>query len=466
MKLPEPVKSTSYIKFLITLLTLSSDGFAKDKVENQGLEIDLPILDFPFVTKAIKTGQVTNSFSMEQSLAITQNFHNINYYFNNKIWKKIANPSKSKKAKFWNTVGANLSAGAIDYLFTYHGVVFSPQWLHEEFHRNGMTIRNIKSYNETYNRFKGGYANGSISKVSDADLMRFKHEAPDEMVRSFEAGIESEYLLIRNMQKDAFFKKANYPNILLTVLLTNHAIGYVNQFKHKDYDHSIDLMNKHSKDISDRDFVGWDFTPWVYDLFRPKEPYADRGTHPSGIGIDRAIKSTKLTNEEYQYLEKMGKMQYLNFLSPFMLGIDRIRLTSRTEFNFALRHFLTSFGYNLTSDFFIRHNEKNYLISLHRYTNNYGSYPGVAITIPSYRQKWKDKSIELEHGAMLWMQPINFYSTSAQTGAQLSTKIHISLNNWLGYYISADGKSRGWVAGNPYLKDNFILRFGLKATIP
>lgn len=170
--------------------------------------------------------------------------------------KKISNPHQSKKAKFWNRIGATLSAGAIDYAFTYYGVVFSPQWLHEEFHRTGMTIRNIKSYNETYNRFDGGYANGSISQVKDEDLMRFKKESPQELVRSFAAGIESEYLLLRNMQKDAFYKNTNYPNLLLTILLTNHAIGYVNQFKQKDYDYSIDLMNEHSKGILDRDYVG------------------------------------------------------------------------------------------------------------------------------------------------------------------------------------------------------------------
>src|SRR5690606_7469693 len=106
--------------------------------------IDLPFADLPYTAKAIQSGQAINSFSMQQSLAVTQNFHNLNYYFNNKIWDKIADPKKSQMNKFWNTLGSTLGAGAIDYLFTYHAVVFSPQWLHEEFHRNGLTIRNIK----------------------------------------------------------------------------------------------------------------------------------------------------------------------------------------------------------------------------------------------------------------------------------------------------------------------------------
>lgn len=158
-------------------------------------------------------------------------------------------------------------------------------------------------------------------------------------------------------------------------------------------------------------------------------------------------------------------MQYLNFISPFLIGIDRIQLSEDTEFNFALRHYLTSFGYDLTSDFFIRHKDKNYLISLHKYTNKNGSYPGLELSVPYYQHNWKKKRLDIEQGIMLWMQPSYFYSTNAKFGAQLSATARLSINNWLGYYISAEGKTKGWVAGNPYLNDKLGCRIGLRASI-
>src|SRR5690606_2409563 len=135
---------------------------------------------------------------------------------------------------------------------------------------------------DTYYRFTKNNedAGGSVSKVFDADLIRFKQIDPVGMVRSFESGIESQYLLLRNMQKDNFFRKTQYPNIAMNILLSNAAIDYVNQFKRDDYDRTIDSMNVNGSEIANRDFVGWDFTAWVYDMFRPDEPYEDRGIHP------------------------------------------------------------------------------------------------------------------------------------------------------------------------------------------
>lgn len=452
------------LKVGMLLLSINKHGYAQDTSYNYELNLDIPAIDLPFNLDASRTGQLFDSYSMQQSLAITQNFHNINYYLSNQLWHKIIKP-KSTTRKIWNRVAANVTSGAVDYAFTYYGVVLSPQWLHEEFHRNGLTIRNIASYNETYNQFNGGYANGSISRVKDEDLIRFKREAPQEMIRSFAAGIESEYLLLRNMQKDNFFKSTRYPNILMNILLTNHAVGYVNQFKRKDYDHSIDLMNQYGTIESERDYVGWDFTPWVYDLHRPSEPYEDRGVHPSGNGIDRAIKTTKLNRDEYQYLEKMGKMQYLNFITPFMIGIDRISLSPSTTFNFAVRHYLNSFGYDLTIDLFIERNNKEFLLSLHKYSNNIKCFPGLEIESPSINYTLKNKQISFSPAVMLWMQPENFYGREAKFGGSLKTRVALSLNHWLATYAVLEAKTKGWVAGNPYLSENIGFRMGLYATI-
>lgn len=427
------------------------------------LQIDLPLLDLPFQRDAARTGELFDSYSMQQALAVTQNLHRINYHFNNKLWHGIIRPD-SKRKRIYNRIAANITSGAVDYVFTYYGVVLSAQWMHEEFHRAGLTIRGISSYNETYNRFNGGFANGSVSHVKDEDLIRLKKEAPQELVRSFAAGIESEFLLLRGLQKDNFFSASKHANIALNILLTKHAIDYVNQFKQKDYNASIDSMNAYGLTVADRDFVGWDFTPWVYDLHRPEEPYEARGTHPNGVGIDRAIKTTALTDEEYRYLERMGTMQYLNFLSPFMIGINRIRLNENTAFNIAVRHYLNSFGYDLTTDLFLDHRGQQYLISLHGYRNKHRLLPGVEVERSPYAFSLAGKNrLLLQPSVMLWLQPNGFHDRKATPGGLLRLQGAYALDRTWRIVAMAEGKTQGWVAGNPYLDAKASFRLGVLA---
>lgn len=447
---------------LILLMGLFSAIHAQDTLRvKYPLFMELPTIDLPFLTKV--SAQNLNAYespSMQQALGLTKSLHSLNYYLNNKLWSGIIKP-KSRSHRIWNRVVANASSGLIDLLFTYKAVVFSPQWLHEEFHRNGLTLRGISSYDETYNIFNGGSANGSVSKVLDEDLIAFKRESPQEMIRSFSAGIESEFLLMRNLQQDNFYKKAQYPNVLLNILLTKHAVDYVNQFKRKDFDASIDSMNYHGVKIVDRDFVGWDFTAWVYDLHRPNEPYEARGVHPSGNGINRAIKAADLTQEEYNYLSKMGKMQYLNFISPFMIGINSIKINQNLAFNFAVRHYLNSFGYDLSTDLMINYKDKAYLISFHGYHNKNSFFPGLELAIPAI----PFKGLHLQPVLQMWMQPEkqDFRTSKGQAGALVQLKASYPLNQYFNIYGELVSKTRGWVAGNPYLSPNTGFRFGISA---
>lgn len=427
------------------------------------LQIDLPFADIPFQQDAARAGELFDSFSMQQALAVTQNLHRVNYHFNNRLWHKVIRPD-SRGKKILNRIASNATSGIIDYVFTYYGVVLSPQWLHEEFHRAGLTIRGISSYDETYNRFNGGFANGSVSRVKDEDLVRLKKEAPQELVRSFAAGIESEFLLLRGLQRDNFYLGSRHANVALNILLTKHALDYVGQFKRSDYNASIDSMNTYGVSVADRDFVGWDFTPWVYDLHRPAEPYEARGIHPGGTGIDRAIKTTSLTQEEYDYLEKMRRMQYLNFLSPFMIGINRIRAGRNTAFNFAVRHYLNSFGYDLSTDFFLEKGSTQYLVGLHAYRNKKQWLPGIEIERSPYSlTAGRERTWLLQPSAMLWLQPSDFYDAKARPGGMLKLHVAYNLDKTWRLFATGEAKTEGWVAGNPYLGSRTGLRFGVSA---
>lgn len=121
-------------------------------------------------------------------------------------------------------------------------------------------------------------------------------------------------------------------------------------------------------DISRGDFTGPDFTAWVHDLFRPHEPYENHGTHPSGVGMERYRGLSALTPEERRYPRPQGRLQLLNLLDPFLLGVtDPLGRNpfSRAplHWNALARHPLTSFGYVIDANLVLRHGKWKELVT-------------------------------------------------------------------------------------------------------
>ncbi len=469
----------------VVIVAACCPAFSQDSIRyTLKLMLDFPLLDLPYQQYAVqvqslkrsgntddrKLGDFISAYetpSMQQSLAITKDLHTTNYYVNNLLWNQWIEPANRRK-KFWNRVAANATAGVIDYVLGYNLLLLGPAWLHEEWHRSGMTLQDIASHDDIYNMFNGALRSSSVSHMADGDLVRFKAEDPQALVRTYAAGIESSYQLLRAMQKDNFFDQTGYPNVLMNILLTHQAVSYVNQIKSDNFDTSVDRMNEVDPQIVTRDFVGWDFSGWVYELFKPNEPYADRGTHPNGIGVDRYVKKSDLTAEELAYLELMGRYQYVNFISPFMLGIHRLRLSEQVDFNFAFRHYLNSFGHDLSLDVFVNSKRRSWLFSLHGYQNKEHFFPGIEIQNPTLGLKAGNTMIPVQATAMLWAQPEDqsFFTSESRAGGLLKIRANIPFgkSSWSAYG-EAEGKTRGWVAGNPYLQANVSFRTGLMLTI-
>src|SRR5690606_3472858 len=132
------------------------------------------VLDFPFLDQAAGARggnyfQALQNPSMRQAMAITQDLHSSNYYLNNQLWDRWINPD-TKKRKWLNRLAANLSAGAVDLVLSYQLMLFSPVWLHEEYHRSSLTVRGIHSRNHVFQAL--------VDQVSDADLIALKAQHP------------------------------------------------------------------------------------------------------------------------------------------------------------------------------------------------------------------------------------------------------------------------------------------------
>ena len=265
------------------------------------------------------------------------------------------------------------------------------------------------------------------------------------------------------MREDNFFDDTGYPMIGLNLLGTMHAVNYVRlPFADRFDDINDSILSRDKHDILARDFTGYDFSAWVYDLVRPNEAYEERGTWTDGEGIRRPRKFADLDPEMKGFLREAGNAQYLNYITPFLIGINKLKIGEDRYFNFAMRSVPTSFGYYAGGDFFLERKHKMLLIL--------GFNRSHSLTLPAVEFKLYDlkfgrqNRIEANMHTSFWLQPKNqmFYAQTATAGGMLSIQPSYRLSRWLSVLADFEYKTAGWLFANPYLDEQFSLRLGLK----
>lgn len=439
----------------------------RQKNELPKLLLRLDLMDLPYQVDASRTannGEPTFSGyvkgyaspSMHQSLELTTSLYSGWHYGIDKVFGKDSYRDWSKSRRFWHSITLLLG----DYfLMTAPGF---DGWLHEEYHRAVMTRFGVNSFNDM-NKFPIGAETVSVSHVADEDLVRFKQESPSDFIRMHVAGIEGEYLLAEKLQQNNFFYNQNLSNKATYLLSILNAVAYVNISSDSKYaDNLTDLMNARENTLSVRDFTGLDFTGWTYDLFRPGEPYTTRGTHPSGLGIDRYIKTSDLTDAELRYLKKQGSLQLLNLVSPMLFGYDIIQLNRGSYGNFAIRNYLTSFGNDASVNVFLKNKGNNYAITLHNYMNYKHYFPAAELEILDKVLPIGGEAIYFTPRALIGVQPLqqSFYTNKASLLGFMECRLEFKTKLNLNPYMEFSAKTKGWVAGNEFLNSNFSVRVG------
>lgn len=442
---------------------LLPDTLYFNKVSRSPIILDYNFVDFPFSKKSIELSGIGGLFanpSMSQSLNISSSFYSLTREGLYRLKSK-----KQSLSRFYK-----FSLGAMD-LLTYLPIPLSTGWMHEEFHRSVLTKHSGNSFNEI-NNFPITKSLIFVFDIKDEDLIALKKNSPSDMVRMAEAGIEGEYMLANNMNKMAFYYNAKSKS-LLPLLITFNSSFYVIMCSGKSVDNEFDKLYKaEGENIAKRDLLGFDFLTWTYDLFRPNEPYENRGIHPSGVGIDRYIKRSQLTHRELSYLKQQGFLQLINFINPISLfhtsyTIQKKENGDDTRANLYFNHWLAPFGFDISTTGLLHYNHHNYAFTLHNYANYNKWSPGLEIETYNYlvgESKLKHP-IPFSARAMLWLQPDNqlFFAKKVALGGFVETKIYYPMNKHFQPYISVSAKTNGWVQGNVYLENNISSQFGLRA---
>lgn len=412
------------------------------------LVLDFPVIDLPYNTSDGYTAP-----SMRQSLMLTKNFYQYTHH--------------ALEQHFAEQPGIGmLSIIGLDVLFMW--MPPGDSWLHEEWHRAVLGQYGIDSYNDVYNLplFADTIA---VSHVNDADLVRLKRDHPADQIRLSAAGIEAQTEFVIALEKDAFFDDVENRNGFLLWSNVLNSIAYLHVCASKDADTYTNEAYAHEgANIKKRDFTGLDCNAWVYDLFRPDEAYAARGTHPSGVGIDRYISWSDLSRAERRYLKLQRNLSLLSLVDPFLFG-HRSSTTSLpgvdspVRWNAALRHYLTSFGYAVDVDVMLRTAQFRGRVVSHLYRNHDHAFPGLTLELLRVPSRWDEQQIFMSAIFSMWSQPAaqNFHTGHGHTGALVSLRTEAPLTLPWAVYGEVETKTDGWVAGSVYLGANTAARIGV-----
>jgi len=453
----------------ITFLFLFVPFLAFAQNNEPALKLDLPLFDLPYQIDAMNT--VGHGFfssyanpSMAQSLAVStdivSSFHfGVKALFDN--WDLNVSIGLLDLKSFLYDLG--LIYGNLFLLFYIPG---GEGWVHEEFHRAVMTRHKVNSFNDM-NTFPIGAELISVNSITDEDLIRFKAESPTDFVRMHAAGMEGDLVLLDNLRRNSFFYAQQLRFFWLDIFVTLNSHFYIiASGDPKQVNSSVDEMNKKEASVLSRDFTGFDMIGWAYDLFRPDEPYSDRGLHPSGIGINRYIKTTDLTHEELSYLHAQRYWYIFNYVSPMLFSVERIALGDNGFYgNFAFRHFLTSFGTDILLKVFLKKDIYNMVFAFHNYMNYEHWFPAIEAELVDFPLSLGSLNLYLSPRTLIGVQPKNqrFKTKTSEFIGLAGCRVDFNISRHLLPYFDITAKTDGWVAGNEFLEENVSVKLGLSA---
>lgn len=346
-------------------------------------------------------------------------------------------------------------------------------WAHEEWHRAVMSRRGISSRNGIF--YASAWSEGliSVDRVTDEDLARLKRDHPAESVRLMSAGLEAQQQLGRRIGDDSFVYSAYgrqrgpvyFSRTWMFPLLQ---INFLNQMvyhatcSNPGNDDLTDSQNRRTLTVESRDFTGLDCVAFAWELHRPDTPYADRGPHPYGNGIDRYRSWSDLDGTERRFVRTQLGLHFLNLLDPHLYGIDGFAFGRGAEQRWLVQagHMLTPYGYAIETRVSLLMGPLAGFFALEHGINGQSWFPGVRGQFVGLPLGRAPLSMDAVLGA--WLQPkdLRYDTKRVAPGGNVGATLHWHIVPAASFDLELEGKSAGFVPGNVYLDPNLSVRVG------
>jgi hypothetical protein len=443
--------------------TAGIEGNEETKVE---LKLDFPLFDFPYQIDTMNTAGygffgAYSSLSMDQSLALTLNVYSAMHFGMKKLHDSLTLEPVWKNIIYIGGTAAGILAFAYILPFGY-------PWMQQEYTRSILSRFGINSRNSMYDLFNVTPGSG----VTDAQLERFKAESPHDMIRMYEAGTEGYTLCSDHILRNKFFYDvddlSNYTALIASVfgiIVPNAMLLNANAVGSAVIDMSTNVLYDYDGGEESRLLYGNSSINWVYDLFRPDEPYSARGIHPSGNGIARYITWEQLSDDERQYLTKQVYLSFLNLSSPLLAGVNAFPLAKTGfEWNIAIYHYRTSFGSDVPVQIFLKKAPFNMLFTWHSYQNYHNYFPAIEAELFEFPLQFTPKfGLLLSPRVMIGVQPRDqeFKTKEVDFFGLLGARVDFVIDKHILPFIDFSVKTAGWVAGNEYLNAHAGVTLGV-----
>src|SRR5512138_472990 len=364
------------------------------------LRLELPLLDAPY---AVAHGWRWPSWA--QATAVARDLHaatswGIDLAFERACAGRDCGASPARRwALEW---AAMLGAMALEDRIPLFLV-----WSHEEYHRVVLGQHGIDSRNDAWD-VRADTSSIYVSGVPDADLVALKRDHPGDLARLSASGMEGDVELARRMEADAFLDGTDWKRDLVTVAwIRASVVRYLWICDSSAATTTTNSDNLHEPDPLKRDIVGYDCDAWAYDVQRPDEPYAARGPHPTGVGIDRYRRPTDLTAHEHGLLVEAKWLSLLNLVDPAMVGAAWAvpgapagwRMTGGLAWQ------MTSFGEAVTLDLYARGGDARWRAAARLYRSDRLWLPGLELERVRLARSVGRARLELTPGLGVWLQP-------------------------------------------------------------
>ena len=319
---------------------------------------------------------------------------------------------------------------------------------HEEAHRSILSSMNIGSISQPFFLSKrGGYING----VTDNSLLNLRDKDFPDFARLYTSGLESDFMLTHREETMLAFGKEKFRNLGVeylmrkAMILQYYLIGFV----------KYDTDGTEEANELKRDIVGND----VYGIVRH--------FHRPAMTFHRYTKYSDLTQEEINYVRKMGYRSLFNLVNLNIIGIPYIRISGNVIFNFGMGHTMSPFGDFTDENLWIKFKKKLMIETyLRQFQNRDNTFFAGGIGIKEY--PLTDRLISTLN-IHLWKQPIDlgFNDSKGKPGGAIE---------WVAKYFFAtkpEGqikgisldlgftyKTAGFLPEESKMQRNFGLRFG------
>ncbi|MCP4551428.1 MAG: hypothetical protein GY834_05185 [Bacteroidetes bacterium] len=173
-----------------------------------------------------------------------------------------------------------------------------------------------------------------------------------------------------------------------------------------------------------------------------------------------------MTDNERDYVKRLGYRSLLNLLNPLMLGKGNFKLTENTSFNIGLGYTMSPFGDFIDENIWLKHKSLNIALYARQFQNRENWFNGFGISLIDYKPF---KRLSTSLSGHYWQQPVDYDFNTADSfsGGAIDMDIRcFFLNNsdaWINgcsFDLGLIYKTKGFLPEELYLDEHFGFRIG------